>query len=1371
MNKITLTTRGKEILSQNTLQGGEVYWVGYFGLAYVPDQGGFSADQTRLISDTEHGDYIYNLWQGDLVNEGHSIQGDLDSNYSAVAKQISKLTLYDRNITSNFRYMYDEENDRNRMVTWVSGQNSTNSADSETSSYVRDGYRIYNGITMGDSHNTDDMTAESELPCPAPLFYAGGSVSYSNPLEKGDFVNSVVSNDWPLVKEGETEAGAYPRVTPDMRFYGGSWKGGSRSDDWKWIPEAAGKYDTIPSVTTRNSEDTPASTDCLNQYAEFISVSNFNKDHGHVSSEGYGVGYQESCHNMSMVTKLFPIANYELTATSDPATTDKNITERGSAKSIKYVIRLNLKAAYQGVKAYLDTLDYQKTETAGIAPSDIDLYTSAKPNSFKFNRIGIYAVRVAIRHFYKEGDASNHTDCRATHYQMEISPDAKPELFAVMQVDEVCMSEDGSFGLGDYNTTFVLNLENTPENTDLCTNPEVYYNLVENEAITWYQNQLIATAGLSEAVTNLGVNVAYLMNNIGKGGTGNCYGSDSDGTQYASIDHTHDYLKNLVDDYCKDGSVRDIMSANPQADPVPPLDKVSGGWSCGLLSFTMGDKNATLGDYSLNMSVCGAIDEESKHILLVGGRKELEDDGEKYVVVRNSDYSFIMGKPGEYTDIHNSVVMMGNKTRDDDGISGASNSLLFDTGKLGNTCVFEDSTVDFCGTDVYENTLYPDDEYLYPSAFRNVIWHGSARAVPYAMKSSTDISNEFSRAPIHDILCLIHDDSEHLLNDWLGHGSMMQSVYYMLKDASPIGEYLRADDIAQPYDAPMIFTGGIALGGHLMDGGRPLSRYVDYAYEAGMYGLLKLGTSYEDTYTASDNSTLYRNTLCPSLSLVSGAMNIYGPDSQDVPEYTCGSGPNPMKLYHQSLDNNQTYHYVVHTPHAGKPLVSAETQEIDGTLRMVLGQDYRYGNTGTTTIEAAYIAASDGFLRLTINWNAEHTYLLEAHWPSDDVASYTYDENGNSDIMPARYYTGESADTTSPQPKGTPIVTDSYSKVGLNMQYHWHKTAESTDTVSYQMYIDTLIILIPTVFPNYYIITGSVSGSGGKFTPGVCPTISINPCFNATDTNIFIDYRSSGMFDAYKSLMTFTAAECKDTGLASSRAVVKLMPSTVYRLSASNYHGWNGEFDSANRLVNVGKGYSRILYDATYGYPMRLERIPVTHLYNDEGYKYMTFDRVPAGGISSKRRYLDIDAEPENTEVSLLLHCPLLSSLGAEYYTIPGTEDNQNYIAVFTPEPNYKYILSSDEDTHGYKIDTVQLAMNDNMPENGEFWIDVVPGITLVSSNAILNPSFMHTANTDDEIVIENAISTPAHFRKIAVNAERTEFQYLLLSDGSAQGA
>jgi hypothetical protein len=503
MNKITLTARGREILSPNTLQGGETYWVGYFGLAYVPDQGRFSDKQTRLINDNEHGDYIYNLWQGDLVNEGHLIASD----------NLRKLTMYDRNLTSNFRYMYDDEKDCNRLVTWTTKDDS----ESGSSSYVREGYHIYNGITQGESNNTGDTDTESELPCPAPLFYAGGSASYGTaPGNPADFMETV-SPDWPKCKVNNYDC---PMVTPDMRAYPGTWAGATGSD-WDWVPQNAGKYDTLPSYITRKTAAGEDGAESLDQYAKFLSVSNFNKEHGHVSAEGYNVGYQESCHNMSMVTRLFPIASYELTATSEPSTNDPNRSERGSAKSIKYVIRMDLKSAYQGVRAYLDTLTYQKSDTEGVEPEDIALYTSKKPNSFKFNRIGIYAVPVTIRHFYKEGDAANRKDCRATHYQMEISPDAKPELFAVMQVDEVCMSEDGSFGLSDYNTTFVLNLENVSDNTSLCTNPEVYYNLAENEAITWYQNQLIATAGLSEAVTNLGVNMAHMMNRLNTG-NGNC---------------------------------------------------------------------------------------------------------------------------------------------------------------------------------------------------------------------------------------------------------------------------------------------------------------------------------------------------------------------------------------------------------------------------------------------------------------------------------------------------------------------------------------------------------------------------------------------------------------------------------------------------------------------------------------------------------------------------------------------------------------------------------------------------------------------------------------------------------------------------------
>jgi hypothetical protein len=1188
MNKITLTTRGKEILSQNTLQGGEVYWVGYFGLAYVPDQGGFSADQTRLISDTEHGDYIYNLWQGDLVNEGHSIQGDLDSNYSSAAKQISKLTLYDRNITSNFRYMYDEENDRNRMVTWVSGQNSTNSADSETSSYVRDGYRIYNGITMGDSHNTDDMKAESELPCPAPLFYAGGSVSYGNPLDKGDFVNSVVSNDWPLVKEGETEAGAYPRVTPDMRFYGGSWKGGSKSDDWKWIPEAAGKYDTIPSATTRNSEDTPASADCLDQYAEFISVSNFNKDHGHVSSEGYGVGYQESCHNMSMVTKLFPIANYELTATSDPATTDRNITERGSAKSIKYVIRLNLKAAYQGVKAYLDTLDYKKTDTDGIEQSDIDLYTSTKPNSFKFNRIGIYAVRVTIRHFYKEGDAGNHTDCRATHYQMEISPDAKPELFAVMQVDEVCMSEDGSFGLGDYNTTFVLNLENAPENTDLCTNPEVYYNLVENEAITWYQNQLIATAGLSEAVTNLGVNVAYLMNNLGKGGTGNCYGSDSDGTQYASSDHTHDYLKNLVDDYCKDGSVRDIMSANPQADPVPPLDKVSGGWSCGLLSFTMGDQNATLGDYSLNMSVRGAIDAESKHILLVGGRKELENDDEKYVVVRNSDYSFIMGTPGEYSDIHNSIVMGGDLENQTDTVLGATNSLLLGSGNVSGKTVIIDSIINTTGASIEEDD---SQNYVYPDAIQSSIYIGTPLFISGMADTGSREIFDTDRSPMKDIFLFVgtnNDISDSVYKHWLGRGEFPGEWYASLTGSGTseqIKEITTPEDLTQPYDAPMIFTGGIALGGHMVLGYETSTEQEnrDYYTRAGSYGLLKLGSSYNYTFIGSSNHFFYENTKNTIVMPASSPWKIYKPGG---PYYTAGGHEHYhdiIRVYSNQMNNGHSpNHWLIHSPHAGKPIISTEMQELDGTLHIGLGQDYMHGNSGgVTDVSCSYVGAS---VRLTIRYQDEDEFYL--------------------DVVPDKNYT-----TTTPRYatfKAGYDESEMYETAGDSSHYFVHQTSglsvrcqyhyEPLGTDAYDMVIDEFTVRISPGRPNIHSFRGTANDRNIKYAEGIYPLFVIDNSTNITDTNCFL-CDGWNLFGQTKRLVRFVAAKAIYYGATGEDAigtiglnpgaVVELDRGALYRFSALNYRQQNTEKPST--II-----------------PMSMEKIPITSTYN-----YLEVDGTP----------------------------------------------------------------------------------------------------------------------------------------------------------------
>ena len=1171
MNKITLTARGREILSENTLQGGEKYWVGYFGLAYVPDQSKFDADQTRLIGDAEHGDYIYNLWQGDLVNEGHSVE-----ERSTAVDNLSKLTLYDRNITSNFRYVYDEENDRNRLVTWISGKSDKSSADSETETYVRDGYRVYNGITLGDSHNTGDIQSESELPCPAPLFYAGGAVTYGNPSDTpAKFVNAVVGGDWPMF---DTADGACPMVTPDMRSYGGSWKGGTTDPAWDWIPEAAGKYDTLSSASTRQPVTGTDDAEGLDQYAKFISVSNFNKEHGHVSSEGYGVGYQESCHNMSMVTRLFPIANYELTATTDPSTTDRNISERGSAKAIKYVIRMNLKAAYQGVQAYLDTLTYTKSDTAGVEPEELALYTSRKPNSFKFNRIGIYAVRATIRHFYKEGDAGNRTDCRATHYQMEISPDAKPELFAVMQVDEVGMSEDGSFGLGDFNTTFVLNLENTPENTDLCTNPEVYYNLVENEAITWYQNQLIATAGLSEAVTNLGVNVAYLMNNVGNSGNAVCSVTEVDGTQYASVDHTHGYAKNLVDDNAGKGSVRDIMSANPSM-ALPALGKAANTWSCGVLSFTMGDNNATLGDYSFNMTANGDIDEDSKHILLMGGQSAGAGEPE-YLTVRNSTSSIIMGNTGDFRDVNNSIVMAADGESDNGPMLGSANSLLLGSSNMGSKTKFIDCIINAAGTSLDDTNI----NTTYPESVKSTLWLGQAQILARLANNHGHQELETYETPLKNVFLMTGDldiaaagcEPEYLI----GHNEFAHGWYTLIK-TSCTSESIRTDarpeDFAQPYNAPMVFTGGIALGGHFVNGYEENAHrsMIDYHDDAGTYGLLKLGTGNNPVtgnFWVTKNHQLYENTKCPNIMVTAGKWRVYKGGEQYYTAGATSDTPDMLQVYSNVIRSRG--HWLAHSPHAGKPLIATEMQELDGTLHIGLGQDYMRGNTGgITQVECSYISSA---IQVRIQYQNEKSFYLQMT------------PDGNTSDASSRYvtynswYQGEEA--TSSTGNDAHVFTHDVSGLSFCCKYHYERLPNTW----YDLVIDELSIGISTSRPNIHSFYGNASNPNVTFANRVYPTFLMSTCTNISDTNCFVNV-GWNMCGAEKDIIRFDAAQVEYGGGTGTDAIctvhinpkipVEVEPRTLYRFSAVNYRTENAQVLNPDMI------------------PLRMEKIPIHGTY------------------------------------------------------------------------------------------------------------------------------------------------------------------------------
>ena len=545
MNDIKLTREGRELLLRaNTSAGSEINWIGYFGLAYVPDQSNFNPDSSTLIDakNGEKGDYIYNIWQGDLFSEGHMI----DSGRA--------LTLYDRNISSNFKYVYNREKGCNQLVTWTCGDgNADGSTGEETPTYIRTGFKVYEGVKMGDGNNVGNVT-DSEIPCPAPLVYLGNNKSYTSPVTGWGSLTDIIGNDWPMDKKAIDEE-RHPMVTPDMRFYHGNVE---LVNDTDFDAQPDGTVDPFGVIASPNTR----SEYTLNQFGEFVSVSNFNKGHGHVSSEGYGMYTQDSCHNMSQVTRLFPIAKYEIESTQ-PSTDDSN-TKTDDATTIKYHIELNLNAAYAAEQEYEKTLQYQAPQSSDTVSeeeqADEEIFVGHHPNSFKFNRIGIYAVQATLRHFIRESDSGNN--CSQSLYQVEISPDSTPVLFAVINVDEQYISEDTT---KSYSTDFALKLLDG-EGNGICKNPEVYYNLAENEAITWYQNQLLATAGLSEAIVGLGVNVAHLMNREG-GNNSQCpSGSSSlDGTEYAPKSHTHDYMRNLVDGKVNSGAVRGINTL-PEGD-------------------------------------------------------------------------------------------------------------------------------------------------------------------------------------------------------------------------------------------------------------------------------------------------------------------------------------------------------------------------------------------------------------------------------------------------------------------------------------------------------------------------------------------------------------------------------------------------------------------------------------------------------------------------------------------------------------------------------------------------------------------------------------------------------------------------------------
>lgn len=502
MKNMRLTTAGAALLGTTHADGTPRYWIGYYGLAYVSDHENDNLDVAASSGTlTQTGDYIFNIWQGDMLN-GYAQANHEDT----AAASLFGLTLYDKSIRTNYRYVYDVNTNRNRLVAWKS--ESTGNGEN---TLERKGAAIYMGTDP-------DGTVPSQIPLPAPLYY-GGEPS-----------NATVATITPAEE-------AAP-VSADYRYYVGTRDG----DEYGWKESSATQADTT-----------------VSDEALLSSISNFNKFHGTVSAEGYGVSSVSSCHNMSKATKLFPISYYNVVndngkKVAETQYADNSPARKPLASAIKFSIDLSPVTADTGYTA----LNYEDGGIVEDQAADESAVYESKYISFKFNRIGVYAVPMTVHRYSTD---SSTDECNLQKVQFEIDGDAEPILFAVADINDTIISDNPSSdegGVAKFSLEFILNLGNT-EFDEVERRTAVYYDLYERDATTWFKNQLLASASLSEAMTDLSLEVNAIKQQVGGAGK-ECCSQDLDLSRYALKNHTHDYLKNLVDGVDKAGSVRGIYT-------------------------------------------------------------------------------------------------------------------------------------------------------------------------------------------------------------------------------------------------------------------------------------------------------------------------------------------------------------------------------------------------------------------------------------------------------------------------------------------------------------------------------------------------------------------------------------------------------------------------------------------------------------------------------------------------------------------------------------------------------------------------------------------------------------------------------------------
>ena len=540
MASTVITKAGMDLLSRVPASGEPTYWVGYYGVAFVPsdERGDNGTDKLSagMTSLTKTGDHIYNLWQGSMVASGYA-QG-------TSAAELGGMAMYTSNLMSRFRYVLDKDGNNNLVMF----RGTSDSSVSDVSGAV-----AYRGAGAGGT-----------LPLPAPLFYTTSDKSYSNPPTASEFVNDANDSDsyedYPMV-DGlpavTTDTRAYMGATPDIPVDGEFEAPLSNVNDRLWV-SASKTYqqEGLNGDTSKPVE--PGFNQLCKQYWKFKSISNYNRYHAPASAEGFLVDYEPACRNMAKVTKYFPINHYKVVNAKEGAST--STMGRKVASTLRFTIELSLDDIHNTTALRAIT---QSDEPASGVESigGKDLFQT-KESSIKFNRIGLYAVPMTVHRFY---DTYNNTDsrkaCRDFRVQFEVDGNAEPVLFAVIDLDTTVFLREGSGETSTYKVNVDINLGEKDDGA-IIRDAAVFYNMYEDSSITWYENQLIATASQVEAVTNLALDMGVMKQRMEQmSANNNCDAERDLGDEYALKNHTHDYMKNLVDGVEKSGAVRGINAA------------------------------------------------------------------------------------------------------------------------------------------------------------------------------------------------------------------------------------------------------------------------------------------------------------------------------------------------------------------------------------------------------------------------------------------------------------------------------------------------------------------------------------------------------------------------------------------------------------------------------------------------------------------------------------------------------------------------------------------------------------------------------------------------------------------------------------------